>query len=400
MSKFDVSSIPVGSVVSSAKLHLYVHDQLPILRYNVNVDLHAVTNTWDEYAVTWVDDIGPLLGRKRFSTITNGNWCVYDVPAATVQSWIDAPGDNHGLLLKGEDESKEAMVDNKENVNVLKFVSSENISTGLRPKLEITFAPSGNIKPHVGLTIDSDAVMHPRNDFLLTADAMDTDGSVTSVRFYADGGLVAEDFTAPYSCIWSGVSPGTHDFYARAYDNSGASAVSATETMIAADFIYTENMDFDPQWTFEGSWEYGVPQGKSVSYSLPDPTSGFTGSNVVACNLNGGHGDANPAINATTFAINCSNYRNTRLRCRYWLSVDGAPSAARVQVSGNGSSWQDVWTANDWAALRGGDWRFMDCDISAIADQQSTVYLRWVLYNHYGRPYAGWNVDDVEVLGD
>ena len=40
----------------------------------------------------------------------------------------------------------------------------------------------------------------------------------------------------------------------------------------------------------------------------------------------------------------------------------------------------------------------MELDISAIADDQPTVYLRWTMGpTDGGWQYCGWNIDDIEV---
>jgi hypothetical protein len=56
----------------------------------------------------------------------------------------------------------------------------------------------------------------------LTAEAFDTDGTISKVEFYANGTLVGSDTTAPYSAVWSGVAAGTYSLTATATDNAGA----------------------------------------------------------------------------------------------------------------------------------------------------------------------------------
>ena len=39
-------------------------------------------------------------------------------------------------------------------------------------------------------------------------------------------------------------------------------------------------------------------------------------------------------------------------------------------------------------------------NISAVADNQPTVYIRWVMgITDASWTYCGWNIDDVEILG-
>ena len=61
----------------------------------------------------------------------------------------------------------------------------------------------------------------------ITASASDADGSVASVAFYANGSLLAQDFTAPYSYSWSGIPAGGYTLTAVATDNSGLQTTAA-----------------------------------------------------------------------------------------------------------------------------------------------------------------------------
>jgi hypothetical protein len=73
------------------------------------------------------------------------------------------------------------------------------------------------------------AVFMPPASMTLTANASDSDGSVTGVDFFANGNLIgAGTFTAPnqYSFTWSNVGVGGYSLTARATDNSGAVTTS------------------------------------------------------------------------------------------------------------------------------------------------------------------------------
>src|SRR5262245_47483364 len=66
----------------------------------------------------------------------------------------------------------------------------------------------------------------------LSASASDSDGTISKVEFYNGTTLLGTDTTSPYSYSWSSVAAGTYSVKAVAYDNSGASASSATATII------------------------------------------------------------------------------------------------------------------------------------------------------------------------
>ncbi|MBU0641390.1 MAG: hypothetical protein KKB50_21225, partial [Planctomycetes bacterium] len=50
---------------------------------------------------------------------------------------------------------------------------------------------------------------------------------------------------------------------------------------------YSWNMDTNPVWTTQGLWAWGPPTGGGGQHGGPDPTSGYTGSNVYGYNLSG-----------------------------------------------------------------------------------------------------------------
>ncbi len=56
----------------------------------------------------------------------------------------------------------------------------------------------------------------------------DTDGSVTNVAFFANGTKLADDTTAPFSFVWTGVTPGAYSVFAEATDSTGIKGRSTT----------------------------------------------------------------------------------------------------------------------------------------------------------------------------
>lgn len=159
--------------------------------------------------------------------------------------------------------------------------------------------------------------------------------------------------------------------------------------------VYTYSMSINPGWTLDSGWAYGTPTG-----SCGDPNSGFTGSSVIGYNLTGCYTSNLPARNATTTAIDCSNLINTQLRFRRWLGLESSQyDHASIQVSINGATWTTVWNYIG-PTISETSWSLQTIDLSAIADQQATVYVRWVMgpadVSVVG---CGWNIDDVEILG-
>ncbi|USH01349.1 chitinase C-terminal domain-containing protein [Grimontia kaedaensis] len=68
----------------------------------------------------------------------------------------------------------------------------------------------------------------------LTADAADSDGTVSKVDFYAAGQLVGTSTAAPYTLDWTASKAGNVSVYAKATDDKGASTDSALVTVAVA----------------------------------------------------------------------------------------------------------------------------------------------------------------------
>jgi hypothetical protein len=162
--------------------------------------------------------------------------------------------------------------------------------------------------------------------------------------------------------------------------------------------FYSANMDTNPLWTYQDQWAWGQPTGGSGNRGGPDPTSGHTGANVVGYNLSGGYSRINTTQYVTTSAVNCSGRTGVTLSFWRWLGVDSSSSDhASVQVSNNGSTWTTVFQ-NPSITINETAWSYQTYDISAVADNQAAVYIRWGMgtTNRQGN-YCGWNIDDVTL---
>ncbi|MGF1527559.1 MAG: PKD domain-containing protein, partial [Candidatus Competibacterales bacterium] len=88
-----------------------------------------------------------------------------------------------------------------------------------------------NVPPTVSFTAPAPGAELPVNQAVtLSATAADGDGSVVDVAFYANGTLLGNDTTAPYSLSWTPTAVGGVDLEARATDDAGAT-VGALRTV-------------------------------------------------------------------------------------------------------------------------------------------------------------------------
>ncbi len=157
------------------------------------------------------------------------------------------------------------------------------------------------------------------------------------------------------------------------------------------------NMDTNPGWTTQGQWAYGIPTGSGGQYGNADPTGGATGSYVYGYNLAGDYANSLPETHLTTTAIDCTDLASVTLKFMRWLNVEQPTyDHASIYVSNDNVTWTQVWT--NGAEITDNAWSQVEYDISAVADGQATVYVRWTQGTTDGSwQYSGWNIDDVEI---
>ncbi|MFD2727499.1 BNR-4 repeat-containing protein [Hyunsoonleella rubra] len=87
-------------------------------------------------------------------------------------------------------------------------------------------APSNN-SPSVSITSPANgASFNDGDNITITADASDSDGSVSQVEFFVNGSSVGIDTSSPYSVNWT-IGVGSYDLTAVATDNESASTTSS-----------------------------------------------------------------------------------------------------------------------------------------------------------------------------
>ena len=163
--------------------------------------------------------------------------------------------------------------------------------------------------------------------------------------------------------------------------------------------LWSWSMDEDPGWTLEGRWEWGEPEGHSAPDGAPDPTTGHTGSRVLGYDLRGAYPYDMDREHAVVGPLDMSEISHATLKYWRWLGVEGAPyDFAMLAISTDGENWESIWGASE--EVDDGRWVEQVQDLSAQADGQSQVWLRWTM----GRSdryveHCGWNLDDVSIEG-
>lgn len=143
--KFDLSSIPGGATVTTAKFSLYADSTSiwgtagqPTSGNNNASYLKRVSSTWTEMGVTWntqptSDTTGQILLAQSIST--KQDYTDINV-AAFAQMWIDNPSQNFGMLLD--------MITTTQ-YNAMIFCSSDHPNAVKRPKLEVCYTEATGV---------------------------------------------------------------------------------------------------------------------------------------------------------------------------------------------------------------------------------------------------------------
>jgi hypothetical protein len=208
--------------------------------------------------------------------------------------------------------------------------------------------------------------------------------------------------TPPGGGTWSPAHNGTYTVSMRATEvaDTEVAFVAAGELgqfqIAVATTIYFANMDADPGWTLQPDWQYGPP-----AYASGGPTSGYTGTKIIGYNLGGNYPNNLSVKYATTPAINTAGSTALTLRFRRWLGVRNI-DAATIQASADGVNWVGVWSSAG-SGISDNGWQLVQYSLPAGVTGSSSLRLRWGLSSggSGGRPAnIGWNLDDVELLGN
>ncbi|MCF7559488.1 polysaccharide lyase family 7 protein [Sabulilitoribacter multivorans] len=126
-----------------------------------------------------------------------------------------------------------------------------------------TGTPSGtNASPSVSITSPSNgASFNDGDNVTISADATDSDGSVSQVEFFVNGSSVGIDTSSPYSTNWT-IGVGSYDITAVATDNESASSSSSAITITGNSVgpsteLYVSNIETGTQNAGKGK-KHGV----------------------------------------------------------------------------------------------------------------------------------------------
>lgn len=164
--------------------------------------------------------------------------------------------------------------------------------------------------------------------------------------------------------------------------------------------FYYEPLDTAPGWSMTGQWAFGTPTGGGgLVYGYPDPTSGYTGTNVYGVNLDGDYSTATTGSYRylETTALDCRGRFGVELTFWQRLNTDTVTYVPTALSVYNGTYWYVIW-GNTSGAVTDSEWVACSYDVSAYADNNPNFKIRWGYWVKSGaHPYSGWNIDDIAL---
>ena len=120
-------------------------------------------------------------------------------------TWVSPPAGNYSLTAKATDNG---------GLSTTSDAVAINVTNPIKPTVSIT-EPTAN------------SSYLPGNNVTISATAVDANGTVTSVEFFANNVSVGSDNSAPFSISWNNVKQGSYLLTATATDNDGNTTTSA-----------------------------------------------------------------------------------------------------------------------------------------------------------------------------
>ena len=109
MVRFDLTAYSGWTVQGSATFELYLYSAWGGQPASQTVRVNEQFNDWDEATVSWSSlpgphgTTGPTLDTRTIS-YPSARYVDWTIPASVVQSWIDSPDDNNGLIVISQTE--------------------------------------------------------------------------------------------------------------------------------------------------------------------------------------------------------------------------------------------------------------------------------------------------------
>ena len=267
--KWNLSSVPTGSTVSSARIAIEALDASAD-----SYELYELKRDWVEGETNWyqyrsgeswqTEGANSALdrGTEVLGTVDPRDTGTFTIPLneaakTLVRKWIDNPSSNYGLILLDYSSATDNVV----------LASREATGMSHRPKFTLTYVPSSNQVPVASFTATPTSGLAPLSvDFDASASS-DADGVISSYGWDFGDGNSGSGVTANHTYT----DVGDYVVTLVVTDDGGAMG-TATDSVAVTGITSAENADEIPDSpelssNFPNPF-YGVT---SIQFKLPDP---------------------------------------------------------------------------------------------------------------------------------
>jgi RHS repeat-associated protein len=252
----------------------------------------------------------------------------------------------------------------------LTAVATDNAgATTTSSAVSVTVNAPTNMAPTVSLTAPADGASAPAPaTFNLAATAADSDGTVASVSFYADGALISSSTSSPYLASYSTSVLGNHLLTAIATDNSGATTTSAA-VMVSVTGVVSESRWITTSATYDSygnmtsetdalghqtSTVWGTYYGRLPSSTTNAAGQTTTYSPNMACSGQASMTDPNGGLTQWTYDGLCRKQSETRPdngKTTWAYFLFGNPTSQNIQTTISDSQGDTQSTASSFDGL-------------------------------------------------
>lgn len=168
--------------------------------------------------------------------------------------------------------------------------------------------------------------------------------------------------------------------------------------------IFFDDFSSDKGWNGleAGGWERKPASSGGGENGNPDPDKDYSSSDdnyILGFKVGGDYPSNLNEKSIVSPSINCTGRDRVFLKFRRWLNIEGHGSDyARIYVSNDGFNWGEPIWENPPVDLTDNQWVPFVIDISDIAADQGTVYIKFTMGpTNSLRSFSGWNIDDFEI---
>ncbi|HPQ39452.1 MAG TPA: M14 family zinc carboxypeptidase [bacterium] len=162
--------------------------------------------------------------------------------------------------------------------------------------------------------------------------------------------------------------------------------------------FYEENFNSDPGWDISAYPTQGSPPGPYNNWEFGEPVVGpdsaYTGLYVYGTGLAGNY-DNYWTLCLTSPPIDCSGVTEVALKFAQFYEVEANWDHARVRIRNDGGTWITILDEDGSS----GGWQWRELDISAWADEEPEVEVRFDVRADYTISQAGHYIDDFWICG-